>query len=419
MSGPSDPKAPDVDDLSRTGRKRPERTQLGVGAGLLVAVVLLLGGIGIGWEVAKSMSGNGTSSGSPSGGATTYTISETGSSLIYPLMSLWAPNYTALNPSVTVTPASTGSGTGISSAEAGTVSIGGTDAYLAPATATSDNLLNVPVAISSQLIFYNLPGISAHLHLNGTVLAMIYSGKITQWNDPLIAAANPGANLPSQTIVPLHRSDGSGDTFMFSSLCYLSWKGWTAGYGTTVSWIPSSPGYNGNAGMVTGLSHTQYGIAYIGISYLSEAEAAGLGYAALGDQAANENGTSPANYILPTPQNISEDANLGLLNLQPPSMAVSLILGGVPGATDLTLGGGGTLPSALYPTPYPDTNLEYLLISTHPSNPALQKQVVQFIEWGLSYGNGPVYMEAVHFLPLTAGVAGYDMQALASVEIAA
>jgi phosphate transport system substrate-binding protein len=418
MSANTNPANPTPsDDLSRSTPSTMRRGGMGMGAALAIGVVLLLIGLAVGFVVGdyviahpKNNSGNGNS--------TSYTISETGSSLIYPLMLSWGPNFTSLYPNIAVSPQSTGSGTGISSAESATVDIGGTDAYLLPSTAANYSLINVPVAISAQLVFYNIPGMSSstHLHLNGTVLAMIYSGKITSWNNPLIAAANPGVSLPSQTIIPIHRQDGSGDTFMFTSMCYMSWSGWTAGYGTTVTWPGSSPSATGNAGMVTKLSSTQYGIAYIGISYESEATAAGLAYASLGDQAANVNGTNAANYVLPTPQNISEDATLGLANLQPPSVAVSLILGGVPGATDLKNGAGGTMPTAANPTPYPLTNLEYTLIKSSPSDPAKQKWVVAFLEWALSSGNSATYMTPVHFLPLTPAVVGYDMQALAKVS---
>ena len=421
MSSPASSPPTANDSLTGAVPRRGRRGGLSTGVAVAVAVVLLVVGIGAGYALGKYYGGS-SSTGASAGGCTT-TISETGSSLIYPYLQILSPNYTAENPGICVSPASTGSGTGISSAESGLVDIGGTDAYLLPSTASQYNLINVPIAISAQLIVYNLPGITQHLNLNGTILAMIYQGAITTWNNPLIQAANPGVTLPSNTIVPLHRSDGSGDTFMFSSLCYLSWSGWTHSYGTTISW-PIGPGAQGNSGMVTTLSSTPYGIAYIGISYLSEIQAdAHLQYAALGDQNANfdaqvaSGGAGQQNYIMPTPQNISEDANLALNNLQPPSVAISLILGGVPGATDLVLGHGGTNATSADPTPYGDTNLEYTLISTHPKSSAHQKWVVNFLEWALTYGG--TYASQANFLPLTAEVIGYDMLALNAVPVSA
>jgi phosphate transport system substrate-binding protein len=413
MSAQSPNGTPETEQLSTPTRRG--RATVGIGAAVAIAVVLLLAGLGGGYLVGKSLNTGSNST-------TTVTITETGSSLIYPYLQLLSPNFTALYPGVDLSPASTGSGTGISSAESGSVDLGGTDAYLLPATAAQHNLINVPIAISSQLAVYNIPGITQHLNLNGTIASMIYQGVITTWNNPLIQAANPGVTLPSNTIVPIHRSDGSGDTFLWTSLCYMSWSGWKQGFGTTISW-PVGPGATGNAGMVTTLGSTPYGIAYIGISYLSEIQStAGLQYAALGDQNANANGVVNAtthagqsNYIMPTPQNISEDANLALLNLQPPSVAVSLILGGVPGATNLQLGKGGTNATTLYPTPYPDCNLEYLLLSTHPSSTSHQKWVVTFLEWALV--NGGTYAPSAHFLPMTAAVIGYVTEALAQVPV--
>lgn len=383
---------------------------LGAGIALTIAVVLLIVGVGVGYAVGDYY-GTGTTKSS------SVTITETGSSLIYPYLQILSPNFTKLYPDVHLSPASTGSGTGISSAIAGTTDMGGTDGYLTTSNATAHHLINVPIAISSQLIAYNLPGISGHLNLNGTVLAMIYQGAITNWNDPLIQAANPGVSLPSHAIQTLHRQDGSGDTFLFTSMCYMSWSGWKQGYATTITW-PVGTGETGNSGMVTGLHNTPYGIAYIGISYLAQMQADNLPYAALGDQNANVNGTVSAggagqeNYILPSPENISADANLALVNLQPPSVAITLILGGVPGATNLELGKGGTIaPAGVHP--YPDTNLEYLLISTSPHSTSHQTWVVTFLTWALLHG--ATYAASAHFLPLTAEVVGYTIQALGSV----
>jgi phosphate transport system substrate-binding protein len=414
MSGQMTPGTPQTEQLSAPTRRRA--STVGMGAAIAIAVVLLLVGLGGGYLLAKST----TSSTS----TTKVTVSETGSTLIYPYLQILAPYFDANYSGVTLSPDGTGSGTGISSAESGTVDLGGTDAYLTPATAAQYNLINFPIAISSQLAVYNLPGITTHLNLNGTILSMIYMGTITNWNDPLIQAANPGVSLPAHAITPIHRLDGSGDTFLWTSLCYMSWSGWKQGFGTTITW-PVGPGATGNPGMVTLLNSTTYGLAYIGISYLSEIEATGkLAYAALGDNNANYNGTVGSNgagrqnYILPTAQNISEDASLALQNLQPPSVAITLILGGVAGAVLSTTGGagkGGTNATAADPSPYPDTNLEYLLLSTHPTSTSHQRWVVTFLEWSLAYGG--IYAPKAHFLPLTPAVIGYDMLALDQVPV--
>jgi len=425
-----------AENLSTPAPSRKRSGTIGMGIAIAIAVVLLLVGIGGGYFLGKALTKTSSSS------TSTVQITELGSSLLYPLMEKWGPNYTAYNPSVILSPAAGGSGAGQSNAEQGLVNIGASDGYLANASATS--LINVPVAISAQLVYYNLPGIpvSEHLNLNGTVLAMIYSQVITAWNSPWILNAQNATvkaqltALSSQTIYLVKRSDASGDTFLFSSLCQMSWSGWT--YGNSTSALSGLSGTNvigatGNSGVVSALEKQTNSIGYVGISYYSSASfgSPALGYAALGDNSSLSavGGTVAANYVLPTPTNISYDANLGLTHLDfaQYQTAVSLILGGSPlGAIHLTNGAGGTAPTAQYPTPYPDTNLEYTLIKTSPTGnivtSAALAATVEFLEWAISKGNfaptgGPSgEIQGVNFVPLTAEVIGYDMQELATVQ---
>lgn len=105
-------------------------------------------------------------------------LTETGSTLLYPLWNIWVPAYTQMFHQVSITTASTGSGTGISSAAAGTVDIGSSDAYLSPSELSSDpTLINIPLAISAQMVAYNLPGVTAHLRLSGKVVSEIYQAR--------------------------------------------------------------------------------------------------------------------------------------------------------------------------------------------------------------------------------------------------
>jgi len=405
-----------------------------MGAAIGIAVVLLVVGLAGGYFLYPAF--NKTSSSSQT------QITETGSSLLFPLMQKWGPNYTLYNPNVVLTPASTGSGTGQSYAEQGLINIGGSDGYLANASATS--LINVPVAISAQLVWYNLAGISGHLNLNGSVLAQIYEGSITNWSNNLIVAANPTQasaldhlnGTAENTITVVKRADSSGDTFLFTSLCYMSWSGWTYSYSTSaLSGLTGSHVLpeTGNSGMVTGVEGQTGAIAYIGISYTPSGT--GINYAALGDNASlsASGGTSAANYVLPTAGNISQDANLALTRLTPTAfsatqLAISLILGGsYAGVITLVKGGGGSNPTAASPTPYPDANLEYTLIKTAASGNTVTSgalsATVLFLQWAISYGNyaaggaESAYLAAVHFIPLTPTVVGYDQQELATVAV--
>lgn len=303
---------------------------------------------------------------------------ETGSTLLYPVISKWASLY----PSVKVTTAGTGSGTGISDATNGTVQIGASDAYLPDATtAAHPSLLNIPVDVSAQQIDYNLPGLDTkHLKLNGTVLNDIYDGSVTKWNDPEIANLNPGVKLPDTTIVPLHRSDGSGDTFMFTT--YLQFQdpnGWVTkqgGFNTSVSWpsVPNELAEQGNGGMLAGCEKTPGCIAYIGISWLRSALKAGLGDAQM------ENGKG--NYVLPTPQNI--DSEVASYKQVPATAQISLI------------------DSKSAKSGYPIVNFEYAIVNADQASSSTAQAIKAFLAWGMDprYGSASSVLDQFYFHPL-------------------
>jgi phosphate transport system substrate-binding protein len=310
---------------------------------------------------------------------TPASLTETGSTLLYPLWNIWAPAYQAEFPQVSLTTGGTGSGTGIADAASGTVNIGSSDAYLSSTQLTATpNLLNIPVAISYQMIEYNIPGVTAHLNLSGTVISQIYQGQITKWNDPAIAALNPKINLPATPIVALHRSDGSGDTFLFTSYLSDTDPAWSSkySYGTTVSWptISNSLGENGNGGMVSGCKATVGCIAYVGISYLASVLGDGQTYAAL------ENGVGQ--YVLPNVTSAAAEA-AGFQAQTPASGTISMIDGKIKGG-------------------YPIVNYEYAIVSKVQQNSAVAKSVRSLLEWCIdpSYGQSEQYLGQVDFVTL-------------------
>jgi phosphate transport system substrate-binding protein len=308
--------------------------------------------------------------------SSSVSLSETGSTLLYPLFNLWVPSYKSAYPQVTITTAGTGSGTGISAAAGGTANIGASDAYLSPAdVAKYPTLLNIPLAISAQMVNYNVPGVKGNLKLDGTVLAGMYDGKITTWNDPAIAALNPGVSLPALKVVPLHRSDSSGDTFLFTS--YLSkqdsaWNG-SVSFGTTVAWpsVASELAFKGNSGMVTGCKANPGCVAYIGISYRSKTDAAGLGEAQLANGAGS--------YELPTSATIAAAA--ASFATIPTSGAISLIDSSASGA-------------------YPIINYEYAIVNSAQQSADTAQDVKALLGWIITAGNGSQYLSQVGFQPL-------------------
>ncbi len=324
---------------------------------------------------------------------TSVALQETGSSLLYPLFNLWTQKIQQAWPSVSITTASTGSGTGISSAAAGTVNIGASDAYLSPAQVQQyPGLLDIPLAISAQEVNYNVPGITGHLQLDGPTLAAIYQGTITKWNDAKIAALNPGVTLPAIPIVTVHRSDSSGDTFLFSSFLTASDPtGWTIPPGTTVAWpnVTGAVAAQGNGGMVQACQHNPGCIAYIGVSYLNQATAAGLGYAAL----KNKTGS----YELPT-QATTAAAAASFASSTPASGAVSMIFG----------------PAA---DGYPIVNYEYAIVPSKQPNALDAQGVKAVLAWAIDAtgGNAPTYLDQVGFVALPAPVVALSTKLIAKV----
>jgi phosphate transport system substrate-binding protein len=317
---------------------------------------------------------------------------ESGSSLLYPLFNLWVEGYTAVNSAANITTTSTGSGAGIAQAIKGLINIGASDAYMSDALVKANpTMLSIPLAISAQEINYNLPGVSK-LNLSGPILAGIYTGKITQWNDPMIAAANPGVSLPAHVIVPVHRLDGSGDTFIFSQYLAASDAGWgsTLKYGTTISWpaISGELGAKGNAGMLAAAAANPYSVAYIGISYASKVAAAGLGTAALEDK----NGE----YVLPTPETISAAAQ-SVANSTPPDERISMIF--APGSNA-----------------YPIVNYEYAIVDSNQPAAAVAGAIRDFLTFCINEGNDPSYLKQVNFLPLPSPIKTLTEAQIAKIQ---
>ncbi len=360
---------------------------------LLVAVPVMLVAAACGANSAGGSSNPGQGGGSPATSPATskVALSETGATELYPLMNLWAPAYNAKYPNISITTGSTGSGAGISQAAAAAVNIGASGAYLSGGDmAAHKGLMNIALAVSAEQVNYNLPGITEHLKLNGKVLAAMYEGTIKTWNDPQIAGLNPGVNLPATPVVPLHRSDGSGDTFVFTQ--YLSKQdpdGWgkSPGYNTTVDFpaVPGALGENGAGGMVTGCAQTPGCVAYIGTSYLDQAAQKGLGEA----QLANASG----NYLLPDAHSVSAEA-AGFAAQTPANEVISLINGPAPDG-------------------YPIVNYEYAVVYANQKDPAVAQTIQAFLHWTVTDGNSPSFLDQFHFQPLPASV-----QKLSDAQIA-
>jgi phosphate transport system substrate-binding protein len=321
-------------------------------------------------------------------------LSETGSTLLYPLFSEWGPAYHAKYPNVTLTTQGSGSGAGISQVAAGAVTIGASDAYLSEGDmAAHKGLMNIALAISAQQVNYNLPGIHQHLKLNGKVLAAMYQGRITKWSDPQVAALNPGLHLPDTPVVPLHRSDGSGSTFQFTQ--YLTKQdpdGWgrSPGFGTTVDFpaVPGALGENGDGAMVTGCAANPGCVAYTSIGSLDEADQHGLGEAKLGN--------ASGKYLLPKDKSIQAAAS-GFASTTPANQAVSMING----------------PAA---DGYPIINYEYAIVNSGQKDNATAQTLQAFLYWAVTDGNDASFLDKLHFQPLPDSVVKLSVAQIAKIS---
>ena len=355
--------------------------------------------------------GGGASSGSGAPGASTpapsptpvtvqtgnptaaVTLHEDGSSLLFPFLQQLVTPLTAAYSNITLAPAPGGSGKGITDTIAGAVDLGGSDAYLSAGQATQNpNLENIPIAVSAQDVYVNLPGVTS-LKLSGDVLAKIYSGAITKWNDAAISALNSGVTLPSTGIVPVRRVDSSGDTFIFTSFLSATNSTWMNGpaFGTTVTWpaVSSEVTAMGNPGMVTACTSHPGCVAYIGISAQSSANAAGLTLTQLQNQSGN--------FVNANPSTLQAAVDAAASSV-PDNLSQSLIYQSGAQA-------------------YPIVNFEYIVVNKTQSSSDRSLAIRTFLAWSIDPNGGSqqAYLAKDNFIALPTSVLSKVTVAIAAI----
>ncbi len=271
----------------------------------IVAIVIIIGGV-----FAYTYLSNPVASPSPSANPTEtptlsaspsitptgslVTLNAAGATFPQPFLNATIVKYTTnVKPNVQINYQGVGSGQGIASFTSKTVDFACSDAPLtADQRAAAPNALHIPETIGAITVAYNLPGISSGLKLTGTVLADIYLGSITNWNDPAITALNPSLTLPNHGITTVHRSDGSGTTNWFTKYLSLVSPTWneTVGSGTSVQWPGTNAiGASGNSNVAATVNQTQYAVGYIELAYALQND---VPVAALQNPAGN--------YVLPS-----------------------------------------------------------------------------------------------------------------------
>ena len=201
------------------------------------------------------------------------TLNGAGATFPYPMYSKWFSEYHKAHPEIQINYQSIGSGGGIRQVLAGTVDFGASDGPMSDEQLgqAKTKILHVPTVLGADVPAYNIPGVTAELKFTPEALAGIFIGKIASWNDPAIASVNPGVKLPNQPIIVIHRSDGSGTTYIWTD--YLSkvspeWQS-QVGKGTSVKW-PVGLGGKGNEGVAGMIRQMQGSIGYIELIYAIE-----------------------------------------------------------------------------------------------------------------------------------------------------
>ena len=250
-----------------------------------------------------------------------------------------------------------------------TVDFGASDAPMDPAKLESGKLLQFPTVMGAVVLIVNLPDVKENqLKLSGDVLADIYAGNITKWNDAKIAALNPGLKLPSLAIAPVHRADGSGTTFVFTS--YLSavspdWKS-KVGASTSVDW-PAGAGAKGNDGVAATTKNTRGGIGYVENAYATQNHL-------VTTQLRNNAGK----FIEPTMASFTSAAANGDW-AHAANFAVNLI--DQPGDTS-----------------WPIVSATFILLPKDPKDPARSANVMKFFDW--AYKNGDSIATSLEYISL-------------------
>jgi phosphate transport system substrate-binding protein len=291
-----------------------------------------------------------------------------GASFIYPVMSKWSADYNGAT-GKRVNYQSIGSGGGIAQIKAATVDFGSSDAPLKPEELATAGLAQFPSVIGGVVPVINVAGIqSGALKLDGPTLANIFLGKIKAWNDPAIAALNPGTKLPEQKITVVHRSDGSGTTFNFVN--YLGkvspeWKS-KVGEGTSVQW-PVGIGGKGNEGVAAYVKQIKGGIGYVELSYALQNRMAFAGMK-----------NAAGKFVQPSDETFSAAAaSADWTNAKD----FYLVMTNAPGENA-----------------WPITATNFILVQKKPKNAGSLKATTDFFRW--IYTNGDEQAKKLDYVPL-------------------
>ena len=322
--------------------------------------------------------------------AAALSLTGAGATFPYPMYSKWFNEYHKLHSNVEINYQSIGSGGGIKQVTEGTVDFGASDGPMNDQQLAEfkekrgSNILHFPTVLGADVATYNIPGVTASLDFTPEALAGIFLGKVTKWNDPEIQKANPKVKLPNHDLVVVHRSDGSGTTYVWVD--YLAkvspeWKQ-KVGVGTSVNW-PVGLGGKGNEGVSGQIKQTEYSIGYVELVYALQNK---LPYG----RVRNASG----NFVQADLASVTAAAANAAANM-PDDFRVSIT--NAPGKTA-----------------YPISSFTWLLVPSKIQDPAKKQAITDFLRWML--GPGQKYAEALSYAELPKQVVAKEEKAISLIQ---
>ncbi len=320
------------------------------------------------------------------GVASAQKITAAGATFPYPIYSKWFNEYKQAHPGVEINYQSIGSGGGINQVTNGIVDFGASDGPMNDdqLSQAKVKVMHLPTVLGAVVPIYNLPGVSKPLNFSGDVIADIYLGKISHWNDPRIAKDNPGVSLPDKSILPVYRSESSGTTYIFSDYLSKVSPAWASGpsKGTAIKW-PVGIGQKGSEGVSGMVRQTPGAFGYVELIYASQNH---IAYGAVKSK--------DGKFLVATPDGVTAAAAAASKSM-PADYRVSIT--NAPGAES-----------------YPISSFTWLLIPTHFADATKGQAVKGFLTWMLDHGESEA--SSIGYAPLPKQVQDMERKTIAKIQ---
>jgi phosphate transport system substrate-binding protein len=339
----------------------------------------------------ESANNNGAASSTTASSSGSVDLTGAGATFPYPIYSKWFSDY-AQSTGVKINYQSIGSGGGIRQLSEETVDFGASDSPMSDdelSKAKGGPILHIPTVLGAVVITYNVPGISSPLKLTPKAIADVFSGRITKWSDTRITSLNPGVMLPASDILVVHRSDGSGTTYIFTDYLSTAVPAWSTsvGKGKEVKW-PVGLGAKGNEGVAGQVKQTPGAIGYVELAYAKQNN---LPTAAVQNKAGK--------LVIPSAAAVTAAAS-GAAAALPANTDYRISIADAPGADS-----------------YPISSFTWILAYQHQKDPVKGKKLVDFLKWALTSGEAEA--SALDYAPLPADMASKVKSRVATIDFSA